>query len=148
MPPSQSSLATWSRLIQAAAGAMLALSALLLLAPGLGEAVFNFVYYQQFASPVEVPAAPRGYIQFANGIIGAVMAGWMIAIIMLARGPFAAGQRHGWNSIALPLAGWYLFDTSFSAAHGVWGNVLLNSAVAVMFGVPLIASRRHFAGTA
>jgi len=140
----RSALAFWSRLLQAAAAVVLGLSAVLLLAPSMGEAVFNLVYYHQLAGPVEVPGPALGYIRFANGIIGAVMAGWMIGIIMLARGPFAAGHRHAWNTIAFPLAGWFVIDTAFSLAHGVWGNVLLNVATALMFGIPLLASRRHF----
>ena len=135
----------WSSLIQAAAAVVLALSAVLMLAPSLGEAFFHLVYFQQPASPVAVPIEIQGYLRFANGIIGAVMAGWMMVIIMLARGPFRAGERFAWNAIAWPLLGWYVIDTAFSAAHGVWGNVLLNTGTALMFGVPLWASRRHFA---
>jgi hypothetical protein len=135
----------WSRLIQGAAAVVLALSAVLMLAPPLGETFFHLVYFQQPASPVPVPAEIQGYLRFANGIIGAVMAGWMMAVIVLARGPFRAGERFAWNAIAWPLLGWYLIDTTFSIAHGVWGNVLLNTGTALMFGVPLLASRRHFA---
>ena len=135
----------WSRLIQMAAAVVLVLSAVLMLAPSLGEAFFYFVYFQQPASPVAVPGEIQGYLRFANGIIGAVMAGWMMGIIMLARGPFRAGERFAWNAIAWPLLGWYVIDTTFSIAHGVWGNVLLNTGTALMFGVPLLASRRHFA---
>ena len=135
----------WSRLIQGAAAVVLALSAVLMLAPSLGEASFYLVYFQQPASPVAVPVEIQGYLRFANGIIGAVMAGWMMVIIMLARGPFRAGERFAWNAITWPLLGWYVIDTTFSIAHGVWGNVLLNTGTALMFGVPLLASRRHFA---
>ena len=134
----------WSRWIQAAAGVVLALSAVLMLAPPLGESFFYLVYFQQPASPVAVPAEVLGYLRFANGIIGAVMAGWMMAIIALARGPFRASERHAWNTIAWPLLGWYVIDTAFSIAHGVWGNVLLNTATALMFGIPLLLARRHF----
>ena len=134
----------WSRLIQAAAAVVIVLSLTLLLAPRLGEAIFNLVYYHQLSSPVDVPSLALGYIWFANGIIGAVMAGWMICIIMLARGPFAEGRLHAWNTIAIPLGGWFLIDTAFSIAHGVWGNVLLNTATGLMFGIPLLFSRRHF----
>ena len=135
----------WSRLIHMAAAVVLVLSAVLMLAPSLGEAFFHLVYFQQPASPVSVPIDIQGYLRFANCIIGAVMAGWMMVIIMLARGPFRAGERFAWNAIAWPLMGWYVIDTAFSAAHGVWGNVLLNTGTALMFGVPLLASRRHFA---
>jgi hypothetical protein len=138
-------LRRWSRLLQAAALVVLGLSAALLLAPALGEAIFNVVYYQQPGSPVPVAPETQGYVRFANGIIGAVMTGWMLVILLLARGPFLAGERLGWQAIAWPLAGWYLVDTTFSIAHGVWGNVLLNTGTAVMFGIPLLASRRHFA---
>jgi hypothetical protein len=142
--PALAPLVFWSRLIQAAAAVVLTLSAVLLLAPDLGERVFNLVYYRQLSGPVQAPAPVAGYIQFANGIIGAVMAGWMFTVIMLARGPFVAGQVLAWRTIAYPLAGWYAVDTAFSAAHGVWGNVLLNTGTALMFGVPLLASRKYF----
>jgi hypothetical protein len=134
----------WSRLIQGAAAVVIVLSLTLLLAPRLGEAIFNLVYYHQVSSPVEVPSQAQGYIWFANGIIGAVMAGWMICIILLARGPFVEGRLHAWNTIAIPLASWFLIDTVFSIAHGVWGNVLLNTATGLIFGIPLLFSRRHF----
>lgn len=137
-------LVFWSRLIQAAAAVVIFLNLTLLLAPHLGEAIFNLVYFHQLSIPVEVPSLARGYIWFANGIIGAVMAGWMICIILLARGPFLQGRRHAWNTIAIPLASWFLIDTLFSIAHGVWGNVLLNTATGLMFAVPLLFSRRYF----
>ena len=137
-------LLIWSRLIQGAAAVVIVLSLTLLLSPRLGEAIFNLVYFHQLAIPVEVPSLAHGYIWFANGIIGAVMAGWMICIIMLARGPFLEGRLQAWNMIAMPLAGWFVIDTAFSIAHGVWGNVLLNSATGLIFAIPLFFSRRHF----
>mgnify|MGYP000007451080 FL=1 len=137
-------LLLWSRLIQGAAAVVIVLSLTLLLSPHLGEAIFNLVYFHQLSIPVEVPSLAHGYIWFANGIIGAVMAGWMICIILLARGPFLEGQLHAWNTIAIPLASWFLIDTAFSIAHGVWGNVLLNTVTGLMFGIPLLFSRRHF----
>jgi len=137
-------LLLWSRLVQGAAGVVIVLSLTLLLSPRLGEAIFNLIYFHQLSIPVEVPSLAQGYIWFANGIIGAVMAGWMICIILLARGPFLEGQLHAWNTIAIPLGSWFLIDTAFSIAHGVWGNVLLNTATGLMFGIPLLFSRRHF----
>lgn len=147
MNPHESALRLWSNLIQAAAAVVLALSAVLLLAPAWGEAFFSLVYHGRLGGAAS-PPAEQAYIRFAHGIIGAVMAGWMVAVVLLARGPFRQGRREAWDAIAWPLAAWYFVDTAFSAAHGVWGNVLLNTGTALMFGVPLWASRRHFAGTA
>ncbi len=137
-------LRMWSRLIQAASTIVIGLSVVLMLTPSLGESLFYLVYFQQPNSPVTVPEEVKGYLRFANGIIGAVMAGWMLTIILLARGPFMTRERYAWQAITWPLLGWYLIDTCFSVAHGVWGNVLLNTATAVMFGIPLICSRRLF----
>ena len=137
-------LFVWSCLIQGAAWVVLGLSAVLMLVPSLGESLFYVVYFQQVSSPAPVPDVVQGYIRFANGIIGAVMAGWMMMVILVARGPFMSGERLAWNLIAWPLLVWYLVDTSFSLAHGVWGNVLLNTATALMFGIPLLCSRRLF----
>ena len=132
------------KITQGAAAVVIVLSLTLLLSPRRGEAIFNLVYFHQLAIPVEVPSLAHGYIWFANGIIGAVMAGWMICIIMLARGPFLEGRLQAWNMIAMPLAGWFVIDTAFSIAHGVWGNVLLNTATGLIFAIPLFFSRRHF----
>ena len=139
-----SALIFWSLVIQGTAVVVIVLSLILLFAPSVGESLFNLVYYRQLSSPVEVPSLALGYIWFANGIIGAVMAGWMICFILLARGPFLEGRLQAWNTIALPLAIWFLIDTVFSIAHGVWGNVLLNAATGLMFGVPLLLSRQYF----
>ena len=95
-------LLLWSRLVQGAAAVVIVLSLTLLLSPRLGETIFNLVYFHQLSMPVDVPSLAHGYIWFANGIIGAVMAGWMICIILLARGPFLEGRMHVWNSSVSP----------------------------------------------
>lgn len=132
----------WSRLIQTGAAVVLALSAVLLLAPSTGISIFNFVYYQTFSSTGLESNSP--YIQFAHGIIGAVLAGWMIGIIILARTPFIAGERYAWNTITFSLAGWFLIDTGFSLFHAIWGNLFLNLAIALLFGIPLLATHKYF----
>ncbi len=136
-------LQLWSRLVQAAAVAILSLSALLLLAPPAGASFFNLVYYQHWTAPEQVASSTQGYIYFANGIIGAVMAGWMTGIIALARGPFAAGQEWAWKAIALPLAVWFAVDCAFTIAHQAWGNLVLNLGTALMFGIPLAAAKKY-----
>jgi hypothetical protein len=134
----------WSVWLQAAAAVVMALCTVLLLAPSLGLAIFSTVYFLQPEFPVPVPAPAEDYIRFVHGILGAVMLGWMVAVLALARGPFLKGQRHAWNTIAVSVGAWFLIDTGYSALHGVWGNVVLNSFTAATFAVPLIGSRKHF----
>ncbi len=98
-------LRMWSRLVQAASIIVIGLSALLMLAPSLGESLFYLVYFRQAASPLPVPDQLQGYIRFANGIIETVMVGWMVAIIILARVRFVHGERYAWQAIAWPVLG-------------------------------------------
>jgi hypothetical protein len=68
----------WSRHVQAAAAVVIVLNLTLLFSPRLAEAIFNLVYFHQLSIPIEVPSLAHCYIWFANGIIGAAMAGRMI----------------------------------------------------------------------
>lgn len=139
-----SPLRFWSSWLQAAAGVVMALSAVLLLAPSLGLAIFSAVYFSQPEFPISVPAPAAAYIRFMHGVLGAVMLGWMTAVLALARRPFVAGKRCAWNTIAVSVGMWFLIDTSHSIWHSVWGNVGLNLVTTVLFAVPLIAARKHF----
>ena len=142
-PMMQPKLVFWSKFIQLAAVLMLGLSAILLLAPILGESLFNMVYFYQFEYPSEIDETAISYIRFANGVLGAVMAGWMVGIIMIARGPLLKGDEYAWNTIAVPLALWFFLDSAFSISYGSWGNVILNVSTALIFSVPLIAIRPY-----
>ncbi len=128
--------------LQAAAGVVMALSAVLLLAPSLGIAIFSTVYFLQPEFPVAAPAPVAAYIRFMHGVLGAVMLSWMAVVVALARGPFVEGHNFAWNTIAVSLSAWFLIDTSHSLWHGVWGNVALNLVTVTMFAVPLIGSRK------
>jgi hypothetical protein len=140
------SMLRWSRFLQAAAAAVIALSAVLVLAPGIGGAIFNLVYFGQAGYPVPFPPEAGAYIRFSNGVLGSVMTGWMIAVIAIARGPFVEGRPWAWRTVAGSIEGWFLVDTVFSAVLGAWGNVALNTAMVLMFAAPLLATRRHFRG--
>jgi hypothetical protein len=59
---SKPQLQLWSRLVQAAAVAILSLSALLLLAPAAGASFFNLVYYQHWTAPEQVATSTQGYM--------------------------------------------------------------------------------------
>ena len=60
----------WSRLIQCTAAVVIVLSLILLLAPRLGEAVFNLVYSHQVSSPVEVvPTHSRYSVRYIERLL-------------------------------------------------------------------------------
>jgi hypothetical protein len=47
------------------------------------------------------------------------------------------------SALILSFGSWFVVDTIFSAAHGIWGNVALNTCVAVGALLPLQMSARH-----
>lgn len=86
----------------------------------------------------------NAYITLVHGVLGTVMLAWGVAMMIALTGPFARGQREGWVLIAVPLMVWYLVDTGFSLYIGFWRNAVLNTVLAILFGVPLVATRRYF----
>lgn len=80
------------------------------------------------------------YIALVHGVLGAVMIGWGVALLFLMFGPFRRGSRESWLTIAISLAAWFVPDIAFSLWHGFWQNAVVNSAFAVLFAIPLVAT--------
>lgn len=113
----------------------------LVVAPELARAGFSALVYgdtQRIGS--FDPAAVR-YIALAHAVIGGVMVGWGVALVLVVRGPFAAGEPIGWRIIAISAPAWFVPDTAYSLWSGFWQNAVLNSVFLVLFAVPLLATR-------
>ena len=123
-------------LLQATMVLMILLGAVMILAPMLGEKVFYLVYYQSFSPPADFSDEARRYIRFTNAVLGAVMIGWMTLTLWLvnARQGLPFPLR---SALLLSFGSWFVVDTTFSAVHGVWGNVVLNALVAIGTLAPL-----------
>lgn len=135
----------WRLLIQATMVTMIALGALMLLMPELGEKIFYLVYYQAIDPPADFSDEARRYIRFTNAVLGAVLIGWMLLsyrLLAMRRGVVFSARQ----ALMLSFGCWFVIDTTFSALHGIWGNVTLNVLVAVGILLPLQLSAR--AGTA
>ena len=83
----------------------------------------------------------NNYLGFVYGVLGAVMAGWSVALLAIVHGPFRHGERWAWGAVAASLGLWFVADTTFSLASGFPGNVALNCIFAVVLAIPLIATR-------
>ncbi|MFM9863137.1 MAG: hypothetical protein ACKVRO_05980 [Micropepsaceae bacterium] len=136
--------AFWCNWLIAVAAAVSLFSALLLFAPAVGQQIFDAIYFFTL-EPQPLPAEREtNYLRFTNGVLGAVMIGWMCLIAVVANGPFRRGEAWAWTAIAASIGAWFVTDTTFSLARGVTGNALFNTAVVVAFAVPLLASRASF----
>lgn len=134
----------WCNWLIAVAAAVGLFSAVLLLAPPLGQQIFDVIYFFTL-EPQPLPAEREtAYLRFTNGILGAVMIGWMTLIAIVANGPFRRGERWAWAAIAASMGAWYVVDTTFSLAHGITGNALFNTATIAAFAIPLAATRPSF----
>lgn len=50
--------------------------------------------------------------------------------------------------LVISLVAWFVPDTLYSLASGFWPNAVLNSVFALVFALPLWATRGLFLGTA
>jgi hypothetical protein len=135
----------WYRWLHAAVLGLMLFGIAMIAAPGLIRQFFSaLIYATPSAIESNFGAAANAYIVLVHGVLGAVMFGWSVAMLLALRGPFRRGEREGWLLMALPLVAWYVPDTLFSLHTGFWQNAVLNTALALLFAIPLAASRKHF----
>jgi len=115
------------------------------LLPDTVQLFFNLLIFGTTWQPPEFGAPAGGYIGFVYGVLGAVLAGWALMIVLALFGPFRRGDKEGWLLIALPLALWFVVDTTWSLATGYWQNAALNCVFALAYVVPLAATWKRFA---
>jgi hypothetical protein len=139
----------WYRWLFAVILGVMAFGIAMVLIPDAIRAFFSLLIY---ASPSAIATRfdqeANAYIVLAHGVLGAVMFGWGATLLLVLRGPFKRLDSDGWNMIAIPVAAWCVPDTAFSLYTGFWQNAVLNSVFAVLFLIPLLVTRKYFAGAA
>lgn len=116
----------------------------LVLLPGLAREGFSLLIYADGGRLEAFGAEAVAYISLVHAVLGAVMFGWGIALLLVVRGPFARGEREGWQIIVVSVSAWFVSDTAFSLWSGFWQNAVLNFVFIVLFAVPLAATYRVF----
>ena len=137
-------LAFWTRTLLCAIAAVLSFSMMMLLRPAESQQLFNLVAFGTASYPTTIPDAARPYIVFLYRVLGAVMIGWMLALLGIVLGPFQRGESWAWWAVSLSLGGWFAIDSAASLLTGFSGNAVLNLGFGIVFAVPLAASRRLF----
>ncbi|MCQ8184848.1 hypothetical protein [Parvularcula maris] len=77
------------------------------------------------------------YINFAYGLIGAVMTGWITTLVIAMK----VEKRAIWNAGLMGLTVWFVLDSGVSAFWGFPLNIATNVLFLVLLGGVLIASR-------
>lgn len=92
---------------------------------------------------------PRDYVLFLQGVLGAVIFGWVLLMLAVVQHGLARDATGPWwSALVLSVGGWFLLDTGFSLAVASWQHALFNVAFLVALAVPLIALRPRSASAA
>lgn len=137
--------AFWLRWLQATIIGTLLFGLAFIVLPNVMEAFFNVLFYSD-PTP-RFAADANAYMRFAYGILGAVMVGWMVSLWFVAVGTFRRGEREGWLTLTASVIVWYVVDSAWSVSVGFWQNAALNTAMLILFAIPLAATYRHFYST-
>lgn len=113
--------------------------------PGVMERGWNLLFFGAAAPPAGFPAEAQAYIRFIYAVLGAVLVGFAVALLALARGPLRQRQRWAWNAIAGSVALWFVLDVGYSLWSGFWPNALLNLVFGAALFLPLLRLRRFLA---
>jgi hypothetical protein len=140
-------LAFWTRVLLCAIAAVLLFGMMMMLLPTETQRLFNVVAIGTPSYPASIPPVAQPYIVFVYRMLGAVMIGWMLALLAIVIGPFQRGEAWAWWAISLSLGGWFAIDTTASLLTCFPGNALLNLGFGLAFAVPLAASRSRFRHT-
>ncbi len=89
-------------------------------------------------------AVERDFQSWAYGLIGAIMAGWLIVIGFIAYYAFRRGERWAWWAIVVSMVVWFVLDSYASIAFGMSINMIFNIVSVIVFGIPIIATYRIF----
>lgn len=86
-----------------------------------------------------VPLIPQEVLlDWVSALYGAIMLGWGVTLVLLGRIAFARDDAELKRVLFIGLAVWLVFEAIASAWLGVWFNVGVDAAVAMLFAVPLL----------
>ncbi len=110
--------------------------------------LLDFVFNKQI-DPVfwpegDAPGNAAVFQAWVYGVLGTTVTGWGIFMAFLAHYPFKAREKWAWNCFAVGIAVWYIADTVVSAYYQVGFNVLFNTTLLVLLGLPLLLTRKDF----
>jgi hypothetical protein len=117
-------------------GVMLFGMSLIFIAP-LMQVFFNVIVFGGADYPPDFSQSAIDYITFVYGILGAVIAGWMLPILYLIGRVAPQKPRVVVQVVAASVGFWFVLDSGFSVYTGYTVNVALNSAFLLAFGLPL-----------
>ncbi len=87
----------------------------------------------------------KEFQKWIYGAWGAIIAGWGIFFVFITRYAFEKKEKWIWNCIAVGLLVWFVLDTGLSLNYRVYFNVVFNSILLIVTGLPILFTRKYFA---
>jgi hypothetical protein len=107
--------------------------------------LFNRQIDPAFWGTNAVDNAARGFQHWLYGVWGATVAGWGITLTFIAQYPFRKREGWAWNGLVFGLVVWFVLDTSLSMFYKVYFNVIFNTVLLFLAGLPVLVTRKEFA---
>ena len=82
-------------------------------------------------------------VPWESALYGAIMLGWGVTLLLVGRTAFRRDDREMKRALLAGLAVWLAVEAAASAWFGVWFNVGVDMVVLVLFGIPLLNTRKR-----
>ena len=103
------------------------------------DGIVRLLYGILSSQPLPADFLDAPGLRFSVALMGAVTLGWGLTILFLLPAVHAAGAP-AWRGLTAALVIWFVIDGALSAATGFALNTLPNTALAIAYLVPLLAS--------
>lgn len=110
----------------------------------LMDAAFNNQINPVFWQAEGIPENAALFQAWTYGVLGARVSGWGIFMAFLIFHPFQTRERWVWNCLAASITIWFVTDTAISACYQVTFNVVFNTVLLLLIGIPLLFTKKYF----
>lgn len=91
-----------------------------------------------------VEEGTKEFQKWIYGVWGATIAGWGVFLVFIASYPFGKKEKWAWKCLVVGLLIWFVLDTVISFNYKVYFNVVFNTALLILAGLPLVFTRKYF----
>ncbi len=131
----------WQNWLKIVMGGVMLYALGLILFPHIMHDLFTRLFFANAESVQQIGEGDEPYIQLVYGVLGAVMVGWMVALLPLVS---RITQRDTWNIMAWSIGVWFVLDTSMSLVIGSFAHAVFNLPFFILLAIPLGGIYRTF----
>lgn len=136
----------WDRWLAAALLAVLVYSVGLVVAGRTVGRLLDALGFGMRDAGIVAGTPAEQHVLLVYAVLGSVIIGWMVTLLLVARGPLRRRERGAWTTVAVAVTTWFVVDTTFSLAVGSPSHALFNVAFLAVLTPPIVAMRGQLRG--